>query len=72
MLFSRNSFWMRPAVSRLAIFIFMVLVGVSMAANIQAKNTFGFILSLVSLAAGIYVIHLLQKLKESSEQEEAN
>ena len=48
------------------------MVGVSMAGNIQAKNLLGFFLSLISLGAGIYVIHLLQKLRQSSEQEETN
>ncbi len=61
----------RPIVIRLFIFGFMVLVGTSMAANIQARNLLGFFLSLISLGAGIYVIHLLQKLRESREQEEA-
>ncbi len=72
MLSPKRSFWMHPLVTRLSIFLFMILVGVSMAANIQAKNTVGLILSFVSLAAGVYVIHLLQKLRESSEQEETN
>lgn len=68
----KESLWTHPLVIRLLIFGFMVLVGTSMAANIQAKNLFGFFLSLVSLGAGIYVIHLLQKLKESKEQEETS
>lgn len=61
-----------PLITRLLIFGFMVLVGTSMAANIQAKNLLGFFLSLISLGAGVYVIHLLQKLRESREKEETN
>jgi hypothetical protein len=61
-----------PLITRLLIFGFMVLVGTSMAANIQAKNLLGFFLSLISLGAGVYVVHLLQKLRESRDPEETN
>jgi hypothetical protein len=59
-------------ITKLAIFGFMVLVGGSMAANIQARNTPGLLLSLVSLVAGIYVIHLLEKLKQGDGREGSN
>jgi hypothetical protein len=69
---SKEPFWANPVIYKVIIFGFMILIGLSMAVNIQSKNLLGFSLSLVSLGAGIYVIHLLQKLKESAEQEETN
>jgi hypothetical protein len=60
-----------PFLVRLLIFGFMILVGTSMASNIQARNLLGFLLSLISLVAGAYVIYLLGKLKET-EREERN
>lgn len=59
----------RTHINRAIIFVFMVLVGYSFAKAIQSQSVIGFILSFVSLGAGVYFLHLLGKAKEELEHE---
>jgi hypothetical protein len=47
---------------------FMVLVGFSLGRAIQYQSIIGIILSVVSLGAGIYFLHLLARIKEEKER----
>ena len=51
------------------VFVFMVLVGCALAYGIQAHSITGISLSLTSLGAGVYFLHLLTKGKREYEQE---
>lgn len=59
----------RAYINRVIIFSFMILVGYSLAKAVQLKSVMGVLLSLTSLAAGVYFLYLLAKMKQ--EQEEA-
>jgi len=59
----------RPHITVLVALIFMVLVGCSLAYAIQSQSVTGLILSVVSLTAGIYCLHLLVKARQELEQE---
>lgn len=60
----------RSFLNRLIIFVFMVLVGFSLAKALYHKSVMGVILALVSLAAGIYTLYLLARMKEELRKEE--
>jgi hypothetical protein len=45
----------------------MILVGFSIAKSIQSSSPMGFILSLVSLSAGVYFVYLLKQAKEQEQ-----
>ncbi len=59
-------------VNRMLILGFMVLVGYFIARSIQAGNTIGLVLAIVSLGAGLYFLYLLAKAKAELEQQESN
>lgn len=59
----------RTLVNRLIFLVFMVLVGYSLAKAIQTQSVMGILLSVVSLAAAVYFLYLLAKIRR--EQEEA-
>jgi hypothetical protein len=61
----------RTLISRVIIFLFMVMVGFSLAKGIQSQSVLAIILSVTSLSAGVYFIHLLAKAKEDLEREKA-
>ena len=51
-------------INRLVIIAFMVIVGYCLANAIYSKSFIAITLALVSLGAGIYFVHLMQKFKE--------
>lgn len=59
--------------TRLIILCYMVMIGYSLAKSIKYESIIGFLMGLISLGAGIYVLYLLNKAKEetSSEREES-
>lgn len=54
----------KPIFNRLVIFGFMILVGFSLAKGIYSKSIIAVILSIVSLVAGIYCVHLINRMKQ--------
>ena len=60
----------RTHINRLIIFIFMILVGYSLAYGIKTQSVIGIILALVSLGAGVYFLYLLAKAREQLKQEQ--
>jgi hypothetical protein len=52
--------------NRIVILGFMVLVGFSLAKAIQSRSTMGIVLAVTSLAAGIYFLYLLWRMKRES------
>ena len=60
----------RTHINRLIIFVFMILVGYSLAYGIKTQSVIGIILALVSLGAGVYFLYLLAKAREQLKQEQ--
>jgi hypothetical protein len=58
----------RTLINRLIFLAFMVLVGYSLAKAIQIQSVIGILLSLVSLAAAVYFLYLLAKIKQEQEE----
>lgn len=61
----------RPLFQRILIVGFMILVGFCLAKSIYSQSITGIILAIVSLAAGIYFVHLLNLSKREREFEKA-
>jgi hypothetical protein len=59
----------KPIANRLIIIGFMMLVGFSLAKAIYSQSVIGMILSIVSLVAGIYFLHLMERAKDEAETE---
>ncbi|HYV53088.1 MAG TPA: hypothetical protein VE933_00755 [Chitinophagaceae bacterium] len=60
----------RPHITRIFIFVFMVLVALALVYGIKARSTTGIILSLTSLGAGIHFLTLLSKARQQLQQEQ--
>ena len=58
--------------NRLLILTFMALVGFSFAKAFSSGSFLGIVLAMISLLAGIYIIHLLARAKREMETEETN
>ena len=61
----------RTLINVAVIFVFVALVGYSVAQSLKYESFIGFILALTSLGAAIYFIYLLAKAKQESETEES-
>ena len=59
----------RPIFQRLLIIGFMVLVGFCLAKGIYSKSAIAVVLAIISLTAGIYFVHLLQRANQEIELE---
>ena len=59
--------------TRLIILCFMAMIGYSLAKSIKYESIVGFLMGLISLGAGIYVLYLLNKANQetNSEREES-
>lgn len=62
----------RTIINRIIILSFMGIVGFSIANAIYSRSLLGILLACLSLSAGIYFLHLLEKAKQERETEEAN
>ena len=58
-------------ISRIVIFLFMVLVGFSLKNAFSSGSFIAILLATVSLCAGIYFVHILQKIKAEANRENA-
>ena len=61
----------RAFINVVIIFVFVVLVGYSVAQSLKYESFIGFILAMTSLGAAIYFIYLLAKAKQEAETEES-
>ena len=61
----------RTFINVVIIFVFVVLVGYSVAQSLKYESFIGFILAMTSLGAAIYFIYLLAKAKQETEAEES-
>jgi uncharacterized membrane protein (DUF373 family) len=61
----------RVVINVAVIFIFVALVGYSVAQSLKYESFMGFVLALTSLGAAIYFIYLLTKAKQETETEES-
>ena len=61
----------RAFINVVIIFVFVVLVGYSVAQSLKYESFIGFILAMTSLGAAIYFIYLLAKAKQETEAEES-
>jgi hypothetical protein len=61
----------RPLFQRLLVIGFMILVGFCLAKGIYSQSITGITLAIISLAAGIYFLHLLQRAKQEQDLEKA-
>lgn len=62
---------LRPLWGKLIIISFMILIGFSLARAVYSKSIMGILLSLVSLGAAIYFVHMAaQPPGDWEEQEE--
>lgn len=60
----------RSQISRLIVFVFIVLVVSALIYGIRARSVTGIVLSLTSLVAGIHFLTLLAKAKQEMQQEQ--
>jgi hypothetical protein len=61
----------RPLIQRMLIIGFMILVGFCLAKSIYSQSITGVILAVISLTAGVYFVHLLNRAKREEELEKA-
>jgi hypothetical protein len=61
----------KPLFQRLLIIGFMMLVGFCLAKSIYSQSITGVILAIISLTAGIYFVHLLNRAKQEERFEKA-
>ena len=61
---------LRVLINVAVIFIFVALIGYSVAQSLKYESFVGFMLALTSLGAAIYFIYLLAKAKQETETEE--
>jgi hypothetical protein len=54
----------RPLFQRMLIIGFMILVGFCLAKSIYSQSITGIVLAIISLAAGLYFVHLLHQAKQ--------
>jgi len=59
----------KPIFQRLLIIGFMVLVGFCLAKGIYSQSAIAVVLAIISLTAGIYFVHLLQRANQEEELE---
>jgi uncharacterized membrane protein len=57
----------RTLINAAVIFVFVTLVGYSVAQSLKYESFIGFILALTSLGAAIYFIYLMAKAKHARE-----
>ena len=62
----------RTILNRLIILAFMALIGFCFAKAFSSGSFMGIVLAMISLIAGIYIIHLHAKAKSEMETEETN
>ena len=60
----------RAVINVIIVFVFVALVGYSVAQSLKYESFIGFILALTSLGAAIYFIYLLTKARQETEAEE--
>ena len=61
----------KPALTRLLILGFMILVGFCLARGIYYQSLMGIVLAVVSLCAGVYFLYLLARARQDMEEETA-
>ncbi len=61
----------KPALTRLLILGFMILVGFCLARGIYYQSLMGIVLAVVSLGAGVYFLYLLARARQDMEEETA-
>jgi hypothetical protein len=62
----------RTSINRIILFVYLLLVGFSLAKAIYHQSIMGILLSLVSLGAGIHFLYILYKAKDEIEADEAS